>query len=137
MLGPEGTARRLGESLALLSREAVDVPERHRSLRATIAWSYDLLDDAARSVFGALFVYPGGATLDALEATCDETVVVPDALEQLLDTGLVSSRATVPAATPRFDDARDGARVCDRPARRRRGSELAIRDRHLDWFLSH
>ncbi len=134
VLGPEGTARRLGESLALLSREAVDVPERHRSLRATIAWSYDLLDDAARSVFGALFVYPGGATLDALEATCDETVVVPDALEQLLDTGLVASRLT-PAGEPRFS-MHATIRAFAATLFEEDGGDAALRDRQVAYFLA-
>ena len=94
VLGPEGTARRLGESIALLSRTTVDVPERQRSLRATIAWSYDLLDDDSRAVFRALAIYPGGTTLDGLEATSESEVDVPASLEKLLDAGLVSSRLT-------------------------------------------
>ena len=101
MLGPEGTARRLGESIAVLSRATIDVPERHRSLRATIAWSYDLLEEEPRAVFRALSLHPAGATLEALEATCDPSIDVPAALEQLLDAGLVRSHPT-PVGEPRF-----------------------------------
>ena len=68
VLGPEGTAKRLGERLSLLTRSAPDLPERQRSLRATIDWSYRLLDDPAAHVFRAFSVFAGGATLDAVEA---------------------------------------------------------------------
>ena len=44
VLGVEGTRRRLGEALALLTRTAPDLPERQRSIRATVAWSVELLD---------------------------------------------------------------------------------------------
>ena len=48
LLGAEGTADRLGDMLGLLSRGARDLPERQRSLRATIDWSVRGLDDGAR-----------------------------------------------------------------------------------------
>ena len=51
-LGAEGTAARLDDMLALLSRGARDSPERQWSLRATIDWSVRLLDEPARSVLG-------------------------------------------------------------------------------------
>ena len=63
-LGPEGTAERLGERLSLLSRGARDLPERQRSLRATLDWSVQLLDDDARRVLGALGAFSGSASLD-------------------------------------------------------------------------
>ncbi len=101
VLGPEGTAKRLGERLALLTRNAPDLPERQRSLRAAIEWSVQLLDEQARHVFGVLSVFPGGATLDALEAVADDGAQVPEALDALLDGSLVTHDAG-PGGEPRF-----------------------------------
>jgi predicted ATPase len=101
VLGPEGTANRLGQSLALLTRSAPDLPERQRSLRATIDWSVNLLDGEAEHVFEALGVFAGGATLDALEAVAEPGTDVPLALEALLDTGLARHEADT-AGEPRF-----------------------------------
>ncbi len=100
VLGPEGTAKRLGERLSLLTRSAPDLPERQRSLRATIDWSYRLLDEPAAHVFRALSVFAGGATLDAVEAVADPETDVPAALAALLDSGLVNHDA--PGGEPRF-----------------------------------
>ena len=44
-----------------------DLPERQQTLRNTIAWSVDLLDDADRTTFRRLAVFRGGWTLDAVE----------------------------------------------------------------------
>ena len=133
VLGPEGTAKRLGERLSLLTRSAPDLPERQRSLRATIDWSYRLLDDPAAHVFRAFSVFAGGATLDAVEAVADAGTDVPTALETLLDSGLVTHEA--PEGEPRFgmlETIREFAAVQLREA----GEESAARDRHLDHFVA-
>ena len=133
VLGPEGTAKRLGERLSLLTRSAPDLHERQRSLRATIDWSYRLLDDEARHVFHALAVFAGGATLDALEAVADAGTDVPTALEALLDSGLVTHEA--PDGEPRFgmlETIREFAAVELREA----GEESAAHGRHLDHYVA-
>ena len=89
VLGPEGTAKRLGERLSLLTRSAPDLPARRRSLRAAIDWSYQLLDEDAQHVFRALAAFVGGATLDGVEAVAGAPTDVPTALETLLDASLV------------------------------------------------
>jgi predicted ATPase/DNA-binding SARP family transcriptional activator len=101
VLGPEGTANRLGQSLALLTRNAPDLAERQRSLRATIEWSVNLLEEDAARVFETLGVFAGGATLDALEAVAEPGTDVPLALEALLDSGLARHEADA-AGEPRF-----------------------------------
>ncbi len=101
VLGPDGTAKRLGERLALLTRAAPDLPERRRSLRATIDWSYQLLDEPARHVFRVLAVFVGGATLEAVEAVADDGVDVPRSLETLLDASLATATSD-PDGQPRF-----------------------------------
>jgi predicted ATPase/DNA-binding SARP family transcriptional activator len=61
-------ASRLQDPLAILDRGARDAPARQRTLRATIDWSYDLLDAGARSAFAALAVFPGDCTIEAAQA---------------------------------------------------------------------
>lgn len=78
---------RIGERLDLLTAGRRDAPERHRTLRATIAWSYDLLDDEQRRLFAQLAVFHSGWTLEACEALAG--VPVLDALAALIEHGLV------------------------------------------------
>jgi predicted ATPase/DNA-binding CsgD family transcriptional regulator len=84
---------RLGHSLKLLSGRDRSVPERQRTLRAALDWSYGLLDEAERTLFGRLSVFAGGFTLEAAEAVCagDETEPdeVLDLLEHVIDKSLV------------------------------------------------
>jgi predicted ATPase/class 3 adenylate cyclase len=61
-------APRLQQSLAMVDRGARDAPARQRTLRATIDWSYNLLDTDARATFAALAVFPGGCTVEAAQA---------------------------------------------------------------------
>ena len=132
VLGPEGTAKRLGERLSL-ERTAPDLPERQRSLRATIDWSYRLLDEPAAHVFRTLSVFTGGATLEAVEAVADESTDVPAALHALLDSSLVVHEAA--AGEPRFgmlETIREFAAAELRDA----GQEEAARRRHLDHFVA-
>jgi predicted ATPase len=84
---------RLERSLGLLSGRDRTAPERQRTLRAALDWSYELLDEAERKLFGRLSVFAGGFTLEAAEAICagDETEpdVVLDLLEHVIDKSLV------------------------------------------------
>jgi len=59
-------------SLPLLTGGARDLPARQRTLRGTIAWSYDLLDAREQRFFRRLSVFVGGCALEAAEAVCDE-----------------------------------------------------------------
>src|SRR5437773_2859078 len=77
---------RLEQRLPLLSGRARDLPERQRTLRATIDWSYELLDANERRLFAALAVFAGGCSLEAAEAVCGADI---DTLGSLLDKSLV------------------------------------------------
>jgi predicted ATPase/DNA-binding SARP family transcriptional activator len=132
-LGPAGTADRLGQRLSLLSRGARDLPPRQRSLRATLDWSVQLLEDDARGLLAALGAFSGGASLDALESVVDAGVDVPGALEDLLDAALVTRSGSV--AEPRFvtlETVREYAGELLAAS----GAEREARDRHLDWCLA-
>ena len=98
MLTPQAVLARLGRRLPLLTRGQRDLPARQQTLRNTIAWSYDLLDDGEKVLFRRLGIFVGGFTLDAVEAVClraDPALSPPsggDALEgvsSLVDQSLV------------------------------------------------
>ncbi len=72
LLPPETILARLEDSLGLLVGGARDVPDRQRTLRATIAWSYDLLSDGARRLLAASSVFRGGISLPSITAVCGE-----------------------------------------------------------------
>ena len=59
LLAPERILERLDAALPLLTGGSRDAPERQRTLRATIEWSYDLVDDASKEVFARLSVFAG------------------------------------------------------------------------------
>src|SRR5499427_8613763 len=70
LLPPEAILPRLDHSLGLLTGGSRDLPDRQQALRATIAWSYDLLSDGARRLLAACSVFAGGASLEAIETVC-------------------------------------------------------------------
>jgi predicted ATPase/class 3 adenylate cyclase len=88
LLSPEALLARLSESLDLL-KGTRDADERHATLRATIAWSYDLLDPEEQRLFRRLSVFRGGCTLESAEAVCEADL---DTLASLLDKSLVRRR---------------------------------------------
>jgi predicted ATPase/class 3 adenylate cyclase len=105
LLTPGAMLERLGSRLKLLRGGARDLPERQRTLRATIEWSHALLDEGEQVLFARLAVFSGGRTLDAIEAICDARGDLPmDALEgvsSLLDKNLLGQEEG-PEGEPRF-----------------------------------
>jgi predicted ATPase len=90
---PRDLARRLaaGTSSSLLGG-AADLPGRHRSLEAAVAWSVDLLDEADVRLYRRMGVFAGGASLEAVEAVCaDSGDDVLAGLEGLVDHSLLRS----------------------------------------------
>jgi predicted ATPase/class 3 adenylate cyclase len=67
VLSPEQILERLGRSLDLLTSGTRDLPERQRTLRATIEWSYQLLDEDEKRFFSHLAVFAGSFDLEAAE----------------------------------------------------------------------
>ena len=70
LLPPATLLGRLGERLDVLGGGPVDLPERQRTLRATMDWSFDLLGPHEQAVFVRLGVFSGGWSLAAAEAVC-------------------------------------------------------------------
>src|SRR5215210_1124021 len=71
LLPPGVLLERLENRLKVLTGGARNLPERQRTLRNAIAWSYDLLGGGERVLFARLGVFSGGATLEAIETVCD------------------------------------------------------------------
>jgi predicted ATPase/DNA-binding XRE family transcriptional regulator len=97
LLYPEAMLTRLGNRLALLTGGARDLPDRQRTLRATLDWSYDFLGMGERLLFARLAVFVGGWTLEAAEAVCDtedETEVLQH-VSALVDKSLVQQQASI------------------------------------------
>ena len=126
LLSPAALLQRLDEALPLLASGAIDLPERQRTLRATIEWSYDLLDPEARAAFRRLSVFRGSFTLDAAEAITGADL---DQLAALLDHSLLKTlgderffllETLREYARERLDDAGETA-------------EYALR--HARWYL--
>ncbi len=86
LLPPQAMLALLDERLDLLSRGARDFPERHRALRDTVAWSYDLLGTEEKQLFARLAVFGGGFTLESAVAVCDASL---DGVATLIDDSLL------------------------------------------------
>jgi predicted ATPase/class 3 adenylate cyclase len=88
VLSPDELLLRLDRRLPLLTAGARDAPTRQRTLRATIEWSYELLDEDERRLFMHLGVFVGGWTFDAAEQVCNADL---DVLQSLADKSLIRS----------------------------------------------
>ena len=86
-LGTRGLRSRLVEARALPAGPR-DLPERQRTLDATIRWSVDLLDEDALQVLNTLAAFPGGAALSSLESMCGRDVVAD--LDRLVGASLAN-----------------------------------------------
>jgi len=93
---------RIGERLDLLSGPS-DLPARQRTLRATLDWSYQLLDPDERRLLAGLSVFVGGFTLDSARAVCGSAATsdVLEGVSSLIEKSLVLPQQG-PAAEPRF-----------------------------------
>jgi predicted ATPase len=130
-LPPSVLLRRLDRALDMPGRE-VDLPDRQRTLRATIAWSHALLDEPQRVLLARLSVCSGGATLDTAEvvgAAEGEDLDVPEVLSALVGHSLVIPTDTG-EGEPRFRML-EVVRAFAAEQLRDRGEESVTRER---WF---
>jgi predicted ATPase/DNA-binding SARP family transcriptional activator/class 3 adenylate cyclase len=89
-------AARLGDQLTVLARHRSPRRDdaRHQTLRMTLDWSYDLLNDQERTLARRLSVFAGGFRLDAVEAVCGGDVDVLDGVDELVAKSLVTFDGT-------------------------------------------
>jgi predicted ATPase len=149
LLSPEGLLARLADRLDLLASRVRDLPERQRTMRGAIAWSYDLLDESERRVFERLAVFAGGCTLAAAESVVgDETGVagespataahpvprssVLDAVESLVEKSLVVRGEGEEPRVRMLEVVREYALE----RLRARGEADGVARRHADYFLA-
>ena len=136
-LRPPEIATRLDDMFRLLSGGRRASAERHRTLRATLGWSHDLLRDEEQIVLARLSVFAGSFGIDAAGAVAgaghDVDVDVVDVLDRLVARSLV-----VPL------DGAEGSRFrLLEPVRQLaadklvgRGEPQTIRERHTEWYRS-
>jgi predicted ATPase/class 3 adenylate cyclase len=105
LLPPRAMLHRLSSRLKLVTGGARNLPERQRTLRGTIEWSFALLEGGERVLFARLAVFSGGRTLEAIEAICDAKGDLPvdalDGVSSLLDKSLLRQEEG-PEGEPRF-----------------------------------
>lgn len=136
LFSPQQILDRLENRLGLLTRGSRDLPERQRTLRDTIDWSYNLLDEDERRLFARLGVFSGGRSLEAVEGICGPGLDIDalDGLESLLNKSLLYQEEG-PVDEPRFIML-ETIHEYARERLKQSGEERQIRDRHLDYFLS-
>lgn len=141
VLAPEQILARLDDALDLLTEgNRIETP-RHRTLRATLAWSYDLLDERERLLFERLSVFAGGFSLAAAEAVGAEDGIgareVLDLLSKLVHKSLVvveSDVETLHATSLRYG-LLEPVRQYARERLEEGGGMEAVRRRHAEWCL--
>ncbi len=93
LLTPHGLLTRLEHRFEILRGGTRDLPERQRTLRSAIDWSYNLLNDGEKKLFRRLSIFIGGWTLEAAETVCDIkgdlAHSLDDILASLIDNNLV------------------------------------------------
>ena len=93
VLSPEQLLIRLAQRLPILTAQDRNVPERQRTLRKTIDWSYDLLDEPERRMFWRVAAFVGGANLEAVDFVANPLgelgLDTLDGLTSLVDKNLV------------------------------------------------
>ncbi len=98
LLPTNAIRQRLARPLEILTTGNRDLPERHQTLRATITWSYNLLEPDQQKLFARISVFAGGCSLEAAERVCGAGL---DSLAALLDQSLLR-REQGPGQGPRF-----------------------------------
>jgi predicted ATPase/class 3 adenylate cyclase len=143
LLPPQALLSRLGHRFSLLTGGARDLPERQRTLRNTLDWSFGLLSAGEQAMLARLGVFARSFGLPAAEAVCGEVgddapdpgraEQVMDSLGALVDSSLV--RPEIRGGEPRFgllETVREYAleRLADG------GGWAEAHDRHAAYFLA-
>ncbi|MDE3722875.1 BTAD domain-containing putative transcriptional regulator [Nocardiopsis sp. N85] len=135
-LGVHELADRVDDRFALLTGGYRDAPDRHRTLRAALDWSWEPLTDAERSVLRRLAVHADGASLAAAEEVVSGDGVprdtVPDLLARLVDRSLVEVSHD---PRPRYR-LLESIAIYGTERLRDAGEEDRVRRRHLDHYVA-
>ena len=135
LLSPPELLARLERPLDELEGGAEELPERHRALEETIAWSYELLDPAEQALFTRLGVFADGCRLDAAEVVCGgpATGDVVEGTSSLVEKSLVrrSARGNGHARVEMLSTIQ--AFALEHLEARREDERL--RRRHAEWYV--
>lgn len=135
VLTPAALLDQLSDSLPALGGGARDAPERHQTLRQTLAWSLQMLNADEQRLFRQLAVFSGGATFDAVRAVTEpeyEPLQLLDLLSSLVDNSLLQqSRAEDNSARYSMLET---IRAFGRELATEHGEEAALRDSHAAWI---
>lgn len=129
-------ADRLTDRLTVLTMGPARRSLRHQTIRATIAWSYDLLEASERRLFARLAVFAGGWTLAAAETVCRSTepqAEIVDIQSALVDKSLLLADVSESPARYRMLET---VRAYATEKLGSSGEEEAIRAAHLRWFVT-
>src|SRR5580704_8977813 len=142
LLPPQALASRLDERFSLLTGGARDLPERQRTLRNTLGWSFGLLSAGEQALFAWLGVFAGSFSLPAAEAVgagspqegqAGRPGQVMDTLGALVDSSLVRPQAR--RGEPRFS-LLETIREYALERLREGGDWVQAHDRHAAYFLA-
>ncbi|HEY1428774.1 MAG TPA: helix-turn-helix domain-containing protein, partial [Candidatus Tumulicola sp.] len=126
---------RLQEHL-FFSADDVTVPERQRTMSATIAWSVNLLDESERTLLRRLTVFAGAFTIEAVEEVCRDSSSgrspISDTLARLIHKSLVTIDSE---SEPRFYRLLESVRACVRDQATSEG-RIELQLRHARWIAS-
>jgi predicted ATPase len=136
ILPPQKMLERLSNRLKLLKGGARDLPTRQQTLRGTIDWSYELLEEDEKTLFGRLSVFSGGRTLEAIEEICDPEgdLEALDGVESLLEKSLLRQEVG-PGGEPRFVML-ETVHEYAREKLGESGEAEEVRRRHAEYFLA-
>ncbi|WP_344770306.1 BTAD domain-containing putative transcriptional regulator [Aeromicrobium panaciterrae] len=128
----EQIAHRLSDRFRLLTGGSRTALPRHRTLRAVVEWSWDLLEDDERDLAERIAVFPGGVTAASAAAVFDESERTIELLESLADKSLLMP---IKAETPRFRML-ETLREYGIEQLIERGIVQKVRTAHVDYFLA-
>ena len=128
-LSPQEIAYRLDRALTMLGPGARDAPDRQRTLRATLDWSYELLGESERVAFARLAAFAGGCTLDAAYDVAGADL---DLIDRLIAQSMLTRRAAPNGETRlgMLEPVREYA--AERLAAL--ADEADVRTRHARWY---
>ena len=123
---------KVGEGTWLEAQGPVDLPERQRTLRHVIGWSYSHVDAPTQALFRSVSVFAGGATLDAIERVGGGVPSTEERIGALVSKSLVLCRPA-PGGGLRYAML-ETIRAFAQDEIRRHGEDEAVRQRHAAYY---
>ncbi|HWO61625.1 MAG TPA: BTAD domain-containing putative transcriptional regulator [Umezawaea sp.] len=125
---PDQLAARIGDRFRLLDRGDRTAAARHRTLRAVVDWSWDLLSADERALLAGLSVFVGGASPEAVRRVCTDDDPL-DLLSALVDKSLV-------VVTEHDGEVRYGLLATVREYAAEKAADDGLAERHAEWFTA-